>query len=138
MAPKVSEVEGTYASRFLLLVFRKFIKVIFYFCSRGFARFNWQSFAQLPIFFFWMSSTAYHCWPELWNYIYCFVQPGEARWKDIKHIETHIHTHKHTDTQSAGKYKKKIVVKPRISKSKNNGTYNSISKRLCFFLCQEI
>ena len=50
-------------------------------------------------------SSAYHHWPDLWHYIYCFVQSEEAftlkkhRYTQThtdRHTHTHAHTHKHT------------------------------------------
>ena len=51
-------------------------------------------------------STAYHRCPELWHYIYCFAQSGEAfpmKWNKHninkhthRYTHTHIFTHRHT------------------------------------------
>ena len=47
-------------------------------------------------------SSAYHPWPELWYYIYCFAQSGEAfTLKGNKHTHKHTHTHTHTHTYAS-------------------------------------
>ena len=41
--------------------------------------------------------SAQHRWPDLWDYIYFFIQSGEAfTVEGNKHIHTHTHTHTHT------------------------------------------
>ena len=40
--------------------------------------------------------SAQHRWPDLWDYIYFFIQSGEAfTVEGNKHIHTHTHTHTH-------------------------------------------
>ena len=47
--------------------------------------------------------SAQHHWPDLWYYIYCFVQSGEAfTVEENTHTQTQTHrqTHTHTNTQT--------------------------------------
>ena len=115
IAREVSEEEGSYASRFWRWFWESF--KWFPFAFWGFARCNWNFFAQLLVSrsLPWLSmtskvqigtwhrriSSAWHSWPELWHYICCFVQSREAfTVKGNKHIlaQTHTHTHTHTHT----------------------------------------
>ena len=64
-------------------------------------------------------STDNHYWPELWRYIFCFVQSGEVSTvKGIKHTHTHTHTqhntlttHTHTQMHLIIKYTSHLVSK---------------------------
>ena len=48
-----------------------------------------------------ISSTQHH-WPDLWYYIYCFAQSGEAFMvKGNKHTHTHTHIHTHRAAAAA-------------------------------------
>ena len=60
-------------------------------------------------------SAAHYHWPELWHYIYCFVQL--LRWKEIN---THTHTHTHTHTP--------------IHTRTHAHTHTNISFLICFYL----
>ena len=92
------------------------------FSSHGSAQFNWHSFAQLLAWrsLLWLSmtwrqrfltqkySSAQHCWPDHWHYIYCFFQSGEAftvKGNTHTHTYTHTtHTHTHTQTHTCTKW----------------------------------
>ena len=46
-------------------------------------------------------SSAQHGWPNLWHYICCFVQLGEAfTVEENKHMHTHTHIHTHLTNES--------------------------------------
>ena len=95
-APEVSEEKGSYASHFYRWNLESLQELSL--TSLRFSRFHWHCFAQLPAwrFLLWLSLTwqqmyltilsAYHRWPKLWHYIYCFVQSGNGN----------KHRHKHT------------------------------------------
>ena len=112
------------------------------FASHGFVRFNWHSFAQLPVwrFLLWLSmfegsyydclwcddkgtwnkkiSLAYHRWVEFCHYIYCFVQSGKAfTVKRNKHTHTHTHTHTHKQTNTHTSYYDKQFLSSRTRKN---------------------
>ena len=112
-APEVREEREIYASRFFSVVFLENIYELS-FTSPGFAQFSFHFFlhsCQIEFFFYeclWRGdrgpwyrkfSAPYHRWPELYHYIYYFVQPGEAftvKGNNHTHTKTHTHTQTHT------------------------------------------
>ena len=105
MAPNDSEEEGIYISRFFIVGFLESLLDVS-FTSRSLAQFNWHSFENLLIWWFfpWMYS-AYHCWPELWHNIYYCVQlRDDPTVKENKHTHTHTHTHTHIHTHELSYY----------------------------------
>ena len=89
----------------LPLIFRKFIRVLFYFswllhsCYLGgsFYQFLWRGDKGL---WYRNISPAYHCWHELWHYVLLFFELGEAfKVKGNKYTHIHTCTHKHTHAQ---------------------------------------
>ena len=113
-ALEVSEEEGSYRFALLPLVFRKFIRVIFYFswlCPVWLTLFCTTASLKVPAVIAYDVVTKVldsEIFPQhtiadlkLWHYIYCFVQSGEAfTVKENAHTHKHTHTNTHTRTHT--------------------------------------